>query len=248
MKGGNIMGQQVAIGTYQTACEMSPNKTQIDMWLNEGKSNLWISRELQARFDEKISDKAIGKYRKYREQYIQEQLAEDPDFQKKMIYAENQLSNSIGKMQTVNVIDHLADTINNCAEMLAQAKMNDIQIKNVQDMRFVSMTMLDAIKQYGDVMLKMQRFNAVNEDPTILKPQTININIRGALTDILKGAMAGGEGGYALIDKLRAGIAGKQVGIMEYEPVEEDESDTIINTDTFSDDNVIEYTSSGGDN
>lgn len=235
------MGQQVAIGTYQTACEMSPNRTQIDLWLNEGKSNLWISKELQSRFNEKISDKAIGKYRKYREQHIQEELAADPDFQKKMIYADQQLSMSIGKMQTVNVIDHLATTIQDCADMLAQARMDDIKIKNVQDMRFVSMTMLDAIKQYGDVMLKMQRFNAVNEDPTILKPQTININIRGALTDILKGAMANGNDGYALIDKLRAGVAGKQVEVIDYETIEEEESDTIISTD-----DVIEYTSSDG--
>lgn len=242
------MGQQVAIGTYQTACEMSPNRTQIDLWLNEGKSNLWISRELQSRFDEKISDKAIGKYRKYREQHIQEELSADPNFQKKMAYADQQLSTSIGKMQTVNVIDHLADTINHCAEMLAQAKVDDIKIKNVQDMRFVSMTMLDAIKQYGDVMLKMQRFNAVENDPTILKPQTININIRGALTDMLKGAMASGSDGYALIDKLRAGVAGKTVEVMDYgDSTEEDGSDTIVSTDTFDDPNVIEYTS-GGDN
>lgn len=236
------MGQQVAIGTYQTACEMSPNRTQIDLWLNEGKSNLWISRELQSRFNEKISDKAIGKYRKYREQHIQEELNADPDFQKKMAYADQQLSMSIGKMQTVNVVDHLAQTIQDCAEMLAQAKMDDIKIKNVQDMRFVSMTMLDAIKQYGDVMLKMQRFNAVENDPTILKPQTININIRGALTDILKGAMASGTDGYALIDKLRAGVAGKQVEVVDYEDaVDADESDTIVSTD-----DVIEYTSSDG--
>lgn len=238
------MGQQVAIGTYQTACEMSPNRTQIDLWLNEGKSNLWISKELQSRYNEKISDKAVGKYRKYREQHIQEELTADPDFQKKMAYADQQLSMSIGKMQTVNVIDHLATTIQDCADMLAQARMNDIQIKNVQDMRFVSMTMLDAIKQYGDVMLKMQRFNAVENDPTILKPQTININIRGALTDILKGAMANGDGGYALIDKLRAGVAGKQVEIVDYEDVvDADESDTIVSTD-----NVIEYNSESGDN
>lgn len=237
------MGQQVAIGTFQTACEMSPNRTQIDLWLNEGKSNLWISRELQSRFNEKISDKAVGKYRKHREQMIQEQLSADPNFQKKMAYADQQLSASIGKMQTVNVIDHLAQTIQDCADMLAQAKMNDIQIRNVQDMRFVSMTMLDAIKQYGDVMLKMQRFNAVNEDPTILKPQTININIRGALTDILKGAMANGSDGYALIDKLRAGVAGKAVEVIDYEDIS-DESDTVVSTD-----DVIEYKSSnGGDN
>ena len=235
------MGQQVAIGTYQTACEMSPNKTQIDMWLNEGKSNLWISRELQSRFNEKISDKAVGKYRKQRDQMIQEQLKQDPDFKKKMNYAEQQLTNSINKMQTVNIVDHLADTITRCAEMLDQAKVDDIKIKNVQDMRFVSMTMLDAIKQYGDVMLKMQRFNAVNDDPTLLKPQNINVNIRGALTDILKDAMAGGSGGYALIDKLRAGIAGKNVQVIDV-PVEEEIPDTIVCTDT-PDDDVIEYKS-----
>lgn len=234
------MGQQAAIGTFQTACEMSPNKAQIDIWLNEGKSNSWISRELQTRFNEKISDKAVGKYRKQRDQLIQEQLSADPNFQKKMQYADQQLTNSISKMQTVNVIDHLADTINHCAEMLEQAKMNDIQIRNVQDMRFVSMTMLDAIKQYGDVMLKMQRFSAVNDDPTLLKPQTINVNIRGALTDILKDAMAGGAGGYALIDKLRAGVAGKSVGVIDIEP---DETDTVICTD-----DVIEYNSESGDN
>ena len=240
------MGQQVAIGTFQTACEMSPNKAQIDMWLNEGKSNLWISRELQSRFNEKISDKAIGKYRKQRDQMIQEQLSQDPTFQKKMMYAEQQVTNSITKMQTVNVVDHLADTIKHCADMLEQARMEDIRIKNVQDMRFVSMTMLDAIKQYGDVMLKMQRFNAVQDDPTLLKPQTINVNVRGALTDILKGAMANGGDGYALIDKLRAGIAGKSVEVINYDEPEEEESDTIVSTDTFSD-NVIEYTSESGD-
>lgn len=228
------MGQQAAIGTFQTACEMSPNKAQIDMWLNEGKSNLWISRELQSRFNEKISDKAVGKYRKQREQLIQEQLNADPEFQKKMQYADQQLAHSIGKMQTVNIIDHLATTIQDCADMLAEAKMNNIQIRNVQDMRFVSMTMLDAIKQYGDVMLKMQRFNAVENDPSILKPQTINVNIRGALTDILKDAMSGNGGGYALIDKLRAGIAGKAVEVTEYE-------------DVSTDDSIIEYNSESGD-
>ena len=233
------MGQQAAIGTFQTACEMSPNKAQIDMWLNEGKSNSWISRELQSRFDEKISDKAVGKYRKQRDQMIQESLNADPNFQKKMTYANQQLVDGISKMQTVNVIDHLAQTIQDCAEMLQQAKVDEIKIKNVQDMRFVSMTMLDAIKQYGDVMLKMQRFNAVNDDPTLLKPQTINVNIRGALTDILKEAMAGGSGGYALIDKLRAGIAGKQIEVIDI-PVDE-VPDTVICTDTP--DNVIEYNS-----
>ena len=225
------MGGQMAVGAFQTACEASPNKQQIDMWLNEGKSNLWISRELQSRFNEKISDKAVGKYRKYRDNMIQQQLEQDPNFQKKMDYANQQLIDGISKMRTVNVIDPLADTIEQCAGMLEDAKFNDIQIRNAQDMRFVSMTMLDAIKLYGDTMLKMQRFNEVDKDPSLLKPQTINVNIRGALTDILKGAMADGEnGGYALIDKLRAGINGKPVGVVEYKEIE-DIPDTVVSTD-----------------
>ena len=36
----------MAVGAYQTACEASPNKQQIDQWLNEGKAAAWISREL----------------------------------------------------------------------------------------------------------------------------------------------------------------------------------------------------------
>ena len=159
-----------------------------------------------------------------------------------MDYANQQLIDGISKMRTVNVIDHLADTIEQCAGMLEDAKFNDIQIRNAQDMRFVSMTMLDAIKLYGDTMLKMQRFNEVDKDPSLLKPQTINVNIRGALTDILKGAMADGEnGGYALIDKLRAGINGKPVEVIDYQDAE-DVHEVDDSTDMSAD--VIEYTSS----
>lgn len=230
-------------GTNQTACELSPNRTQIDIWLNEGKSNLWISRELQSKFNEKISDKAIGKYRKYREQMIQEELSQDPNFQKKMTYANQQLVDGISKMQTVNVIDHLADMINDSAQLLEEAKYNNIQIRNIQDMRFVSQTMLDAIKQYGDIMLKMQKYNAVENNPDILRPQTINVNVRGALTDILKEAMASGGNGYALIDKLRAGINGTPIEIIDYEPEKCIDVDGTDNNDQ----NIIEYNSEKGD-
>lgn len=227
-------------GTNQTACELSPNRTQIDIWLNEGKSNLWISKELQSKFNEKISDKAIGKYRKQREQMIQEELNADPNFQKKLTYANQQLVDGISKMQTVNVIDHLATMIQDSAQMLEEAKFNDVRIKSVQDMRFVSQTMLDAIKQYGDIMLKMQKYNAVENNPDILRPQTINVNVRGALTDILKEAMASGGNGYALIDKLRAGINNSPIEVIDYEP----EEDCI---DIDSTENVIEYNSESGD-
>ena len=101
------------------------------------------------------------------------------------------------------------------------------------------MTMLDAIKLYGDMMLKMQRFDEVNKDPTLLKPQTININVRSALTDVLKGAMADGGNGYALIDKLRAGVNGKSFEVMEYQDAE-------VIEENVSTEDVIEYNSSNG--
>lgn len=196
----------MAVGAYQTACEASPNKLQIDIWLNEGKPASWISRELSKQFGEKISDKAILKYRKYREEFIQKDLENDPLYKAKVQEVNQQLTDGIGKIRQVDVIAKLADIIDDSAEMLADAKMNGIQIRTAQDIRWTSQTMLDAIKLYGDTILKAQRFNAVENDPTLLKPTTINVNVKAVLTDVLTEAMNGGTGGYDLIDKLRNGI------------------------------------------
>jgi hypothetical protein len=202
---------QMAVGAYQTACESSPNKIQIDQWLNEDKSSMWISRELKMQFGETISDKSITKYRKYRQQAIQTELEKQPDYQAKIQAMNEHLVNGIGQIREVDVISKLADTIDDCAEMLADARDRDVQIKNVQDMRFVSQTMLDAIKIYGDTVLKAQRFNKVENDPTLLKPVTISVGAKDALKDILKEVMNDGNG-YELIDKLRNGIRGNVGG------------------------------------
>ena len=76
-------------------------------------------------------------------------------------------------------------------------------------MRMVQQTMLEAISTYADVMLDAQKFQAINDDPTLLKQEktTININVKSALADILKEAMQNGGEGYKLIDSLRAGIS-----------------------------------------
>ena len=75
---------QLAVGAFQTACEASPNKLQIDQWLNEDKSCIWISRELKMRFQESISDKSISKYKKYRQEALQTELEKDPTYQAKI--------------------------------------------------------------------------------------------------------------------------------------------------------------------
>lgn len=201
------MGTPMAVGAFQTACEQSPNKLQIDQWLNEGKACAWISRELKKQFGEEISDKSVNKYKKYRDEFIKHELEKDPNYQGKIQFLNQQMVDGIGKIREVDVIGKLADTIEHCSDMLLDAQNRDIQIKTAQDMRFISMTMLDAIKLYGDTVLKAQRFQAVNDDPSLLKPTTININVKQTLTDILKEVMNDGSGGgYGIIDKLRTGM------------------------------------------
>ena len=66
-------------GQYQLACEASPNKLQIDTWLNEGKPIQWISDQLKAMGDY-ISTNSISKYKKYRDTMIREELEKEPQF------------------------------------------------------------------------------------------------------------------------------------------------------------------------
>ena len=105
--------------------------------------------------------------------------------------------------------------------MLQQAKEDQVKIRTAQDFKFVAGTMLDAIKLYGDTVLKAQRFEKVNEDPSLLRPTTINVNVKAALTDILGNAMQ--SGGYDLIDKLRGASHGQEVHDAEFTEVGEDD-------------------------
>lgn len=195
----------MSTGMYQTACEASPNKNQIDAWLNEGKSCMEISRLLQSQFDEKISDRSVSKYKRYREEFIRKQLETNPDYVGKMQMLESTLNDSIASIEQVDAIAELTAVINDSAELLAQARGN-ITIKSAQDWRFVSQTLLDAIKIHADTILKAQRFAKIDEDPSLLKPTTINVNIKSTLADIIGKAM--NENGYGLIDQLRAGLSG----------------------------------------
>ena len=200
----------MAVGEYRTACEASPNKQQIDAWLNEGKSCAWISRELNTRFGEKISDRSVAKYKKYRDDWIQAEIEKDPMYQAQTQEIREQLNDGIGKIKKIDVISKLADVIDDSAALLARAKEEQVRIKNAQDWKFVAGTMLDAIKLYGDTVLKAQRFQEVEKDPSLLRPTTINVNVKAALTDILGEAMH--SGGYELIDKLRAATGSPDVG------------------------------------
>lgn len=211
----------MAVGAYQTACEASPNRQQIDQWLNEGKAAAWISRELNRLYGEKISDRSIMKYKKYRDEWIQQEIEKDPLYQAQTQEIREQLNDGIGKIRKIDTISRLADVIDDSAAMLQQAKKDQVKIRTAQDFKFVAGTMLDAIKLYGDTVLKAQRFEKVNEDPSLLRPTTINVNVKAALTDILGNAMQ--SGGYDLIDKLRGASHGQEVYDAEFTEVGEDD-------------------------
>lgn len=207
------MAKQISsnTGSYQLACEASPNKQQIDIWLNEGKPQKWISEQLKEMGDY-ISVNSIAKYKKYRDEHIQTELMADPVYQAKVYEVNEQLNESIAKIKKVDMLGELAEIVEHSAELLSDARDRNIQINSVKDLRMVQQTMLEAIQAYGDTMLKAQQFRAIEDDPSLLqkKNTTININIRSALTDLLTDAMKkGGNGnGYGIIDQLRNGING----------------------------------------
>lgn len=195
-------------GMYQLGCEASPYRQQIDAWINEGKTNKWISEQLKE-LGGYISPTSISKYRKHRDEIIMKELENTPEFQAKQQIITEEFNKSVAKIQKVDLIGELSTMIEDSAELLADAKMRDIKINSVKDMRMIQQTMLDAISVYGQTMLNAQKFNEINNDPSLLqnKQTTININIKSALADVLKGAMENGSGdGYDIIDKLRSGI------------------------------------------
>ncbi len=202
----------MAEGMYKMGVEASPHKQQIDTWLNEGKALTWISNELKG-MGGYLSTNAISKYKKARDERIQKELEKTPEFKAKQQMVTEQFNDSVAKIQKVDLIGRLSELIEDSAELLEDAKMRDIQINSVKDMRMVQQTMLDAINAYGDTMLKAQQFEEINNDPSLLKKQstTININVKSALTDILRSAMEEGGDGYGIIDKLRAGVTGTVV-------------------------------------
>ena len=192
---------------YQLGCEASPHRQQIDAWINEGKTNKWISEQLRD-LGGYISPTSIAKYKKHRDEIIMKELEETPEFQAKQMMVTEQFNQSVAKIQKVDLIGRLSELIKDSAEMLEDAKMRGIQINSVKDMRMVQQTMLDAITAYGETMLNAQKFAEIQNDPSLLQNRntTININIKDTLADILKGAMNDGDNGFSIIDKLRSGI------------------------------------------
>lgn len=190
---------------HKSAVDSSPNKDQIDRWLNEGRAIKWISNELE-KLDDYISPVTISKYKKKRELRIKEELESMPQFEAKQKMVTQLVNDKVAQIQTVDLMGNLSQLIEDSAELLADAKARNIQINSIKDMRMVQQTMLDAITAYGETMLNAQKFQEINKDPSLLKSgnTTVNIEIKQILTDVLKSSIEeGGEGAYGLVDKLR---------------------------------------------
>lgn len=191
-------------GALKLAVDQSPYKTQIDEWLNEHKSANWISEQLRE-LGGYISPISINKYRKVREERLQKELEKHPDFAKKQEQVNEVLNDKIGEIQVVDLMGNLATLIGDSAELLADAKERNVQINTVKDMRMIQQTMLDAIGAYGTTMLNAQKFQEIQKDPSLLNSSstTINIQVKEALSDILKSSIKEGGDNYGLIDQLR---------------------------------------------
>jgi hypothetical protein len=210
MKGGIQLAEvKENHGMYALACEISPYRNEIDMWLNQNKGPKWISEQLRSFGDEYyISPASITKYSKKRNEIIQREIEETPMFQAKQQMVAEEFNKSVAKIQKVDLIGRLSELIEDSASLLEDAKLRGIQINSVKDMRMVQQTMLDAINAYGETMLNAQKFAEIQNDPSLLqnKSTTININVKSALTDILIEAMKTGGDSYGIIDKLREGV------------------------------------------
>ncbi len=192
---------------YKLKCVTSKHRQQIDAWLNENKPYKFISEELQ-KMGDYISVASISKYAKSREAILMQDLQATPEFQAKQMMITEEFNKSVAKIQKVDLIGRLSEVIEDSAELLADAKNRNIRINNVKDMRMIQQTMLDAVKIYGETMLNAQKYQEIQNDPSLLghKSTTININVRDTLTTILKEVMEDGSNGYELIDRLRTGV------------------------------------------
>lgn len=207
MKRGVKMASNTTDGKFGLACEISPHKDKIDTWLNEGRAITWIAQQLKD-LGGPISTNSISKYKKIREKKTKEELEQIPEFQAKQQEVTRIVNTKINQIQVVDLMGSLSQLITDSAELLSDAKDRNIQINSVKDMRMIQQTMLEAINTYSETMLNAQKFQEINKDPSLLKNgnTTINIEIKQALSDILKSAMEEGGDGYGLIDKLRSGV------------------------------------------
>lgn len=192
---------RVDTGSYATACEKSPNKTLIDQWLNEGQSLNWISQQLKAR-GEKISDKSVGKYKRKREERIQQSLMTDPNYQQQISTINQNLVDGVAELKPINLMEHLNSTIEHCADLIKGAQDDDIKITKVQDLRMVQQTMLESIKVYGETVVQAQKYAKIEEDPSLLKP-SVNLEVKDVLVEML-----GDKNDTSIIDALRRKLNG----------------------------------------
>jgi len=195
------MGEQV-MDYQKSACGQSPYKPQIDAWLNEGKSFSFISKELK-KLGDPISDKAIGRYARGRQESAHKMLvANNPTYKHEVKKVNQEIADSVSQFKVINTLNHLAEAIEGNAKLMAEG-MDAVVVENAQDLRYVTQNMLDAIKLHAELTMQAQKFAKIEEDPSLLRPtqsqevKSVIINMFGEMDDDAK---------YKMADLLRAGL------------------------------------------
>lgn len=195
------------------AVEKSPNRDQIEAWFVKGKSVPWIHKNLKEKFGEYISVNSIQKYSKFRRSKIEAEMHEQSDYTQKMRQLESTLIAKTEAIKEVDIQAGLNDILNYNAELLQQAKHDEIRIKSAQEIRFVQQSMIDAYRLRLEALEHYQKYNAIEKNPDLLRPTT-NIQMTETIRDAISEIIA--QNGFAEIDRLRA-MNAQQVEIIEGE-------------------------------
>lgn len=186
----------------------SPWKAKIDdllfkKSLSDRAVALWL--EKNAPVDAHYNWQQIRYYRQAREKDAKYALEKVPEFQEYKMAVREEINNSILAIRNIDIIGKLTEIIGDTSERLQQAS-DKVKITSTRDYNDTQRLMLETIRLYGELMLENERYIDLRErreNPTAKQTtnNTININLRESLADILRSATQ--EGDYSAIDAMR---------------------------------------------
>lgn len=194
----DVKGKKIADSKWRGVIDDKMFKEQ----LSDRAIALWLKEET----DEPYTVTQVKNYRKQREEEAQFILDTIPEYQAYKMAVREEMNNSLMAMRNVDLIGALTTVMGDSAKMIADANERGVKIKDAKEYRMIQQSLLDTIKLYGEMMILNQKYEMIQkqqENPEQFRPQnnTININIKGALSDILKEAVK--EGDYTVVDAMR---------------------------------------------
>jgi hypothetical protein len=185
-------------------CVMSPNKALIDKMLNEHASFTSINKKL-AELGESISVPAISAYAKKRENALLSSAVLSPEFQETSKRMMSMYNNAIGKIKGVDLLGKLESLIKYSEELVDDARIaGAVEIKNAKDLSMVGETLVKAITEYSKVIQIAQQIKEIDDDPSLIRPQNINVEIKDQIVNVLQDSIKSGN--FGMVDQIRNAI------------------------------------------